>query len=83
MNVNIKILILSLIIFFLNVLNSYSQIYIKAKVNDQIITNHDIENEIKYLIALNPNLKELNKKEINRYAIDSAINEKVKKIEIE
>ena len=83
MNLNIKIVIFSLIIFFLNVLNSYSQIYIKAKVNDQIITNHDIENEIKYLIALNPNLKELNKKEINRYAIDSAINEKVKKIEIE
>ena len=83
MNLNIKIVIFSLIFFFLNVLNSYSQIYIKAKVNDQIITNHDIENEIKYLIALNPNLKELNKKEINRYAIDSAINEKVKKIEIE
>ena len=83
MNLNIKIVIFSLIIFFLNVLNSYSQIYIKAKVNDQIITNHDIENEIKYLVALNPNLKELNKKEINRYAIDSAINEKVKKIEIE
>ena len=83
MNLNIKIVIFSLIFFFLNVLNSYSQIYIKAKVNDQIITNHDIENEIKYLVALNPNLKELNKKEINRYAIDSAINEKVKKIEIE
>ena len=83
MNLNIKIVIFSLIFFFLNVLNSYSQIYIKAKVNDQIITNHDIENEIKYLVALNPKLKELNKKDINRYAIDSAINEKVKKIEIE
>ena len=83
MNLNIKIVIFSLIIFFLNDLNSYSQIYIKAKVNDQIITNHDIENEIKYLVALNPKLKKLNKKEINRYAIDSAINEKVKKIEIE
>ncbi len=58
MNLNIKIVIFSLIIFFLNVLNSYSQIYIKAKVNDQIITNHDIENEIKYLVALNPKLKE-------------------------
>ena len=83
MNLNIKIVIFSLIIFFLNDLNSYSQIYIKAKVNDQIITNHDIENEIKYLVALNPKLKKLNKKEINRYAIDSAINETVKKIEIE
>jgi peptidyl-prolyl cis-trans isomerase SurA len=78
MNLNIKIVIFSLIIFFLNDLNSYSQIYIKAKVNDQIITNHDIENEIKYLVALNPKLKKLNKKEINRYA-----NETVKKIEIE
>ena len=83
MKINIKIIIFSLIIFIINVLNVNSQIYIKAKVNDEIITNYDIENEKKYLIALNPKLKELNTKDINRYAVDSLINERVKKIEIE
>jgi len=83
MKINIKIIIFSLTIFIINVLNVDSQIYIKAKVNDEIITNYDIENEKKYLIALNPKLKELNTKDINRYAVDSLINERVKKIEIE
>ena len=83
MKLNIKVITFTLIIFLLNNLNVNSQIFIKAKVNGEIITNYDIENEIKYLIALNPRLKELTIKEIDRYAIDSAINERVKKIEIE
>ena len=60
-----------------------SEIFIKAKVNNQIITNIDIRNEKNYLLALNPNLRNLTDKNIDRYAIDSAINEKLKKIEIE
>ena len=60
-----------------------SETFIKAKVNNQIITNFDIKNEKNYLLALNPNLKNLPNENLNRYAIDSAINEKVKKIEIE
>ena len=35
------------------------------------------------MLALNPGLKNLSNEEINRYALDSLINEKIKKIEIE
>ena len=62
---------------------AYSEIFIKAKVNNQIITNIDVKNEKNYLLALNPNLRNLSQKNINLYAVDSAINEKIKKIEIE
>ena len=81
----IKKLILGIftIILFINFETAYSEIFIKAKVNNQIITNFDIKNEKNYLLALNPNLKNLPSENLNRYAIDSAINEKVKKIEIE
>ena len=61
----------------------YCEIFIKAKVNNQIITNIDVKNEKNYLLALNPNLRNLSLKNINLYALDSAINEKIKKIEIE
>ena len=60
-----------------------SETFIKAKVNNQIITNFDVKNEKNYLLALNPSLRNLSNENINRYAIDSAINEKIKKIEIE
>ena len=60
-----------------------SEIFIKAKVNNQIITNIDVKNEKNYLLALNPNLRSLSEKNKNRYAIDSLINEKIKKMEIE
>ena len=81
----IKKLILGIftIILSVNLETVYSEIFIKAKVNNQIITNFDIKNEKNYLLALNPNLKNLPNENLNRYAIDSAINEKVKKIEIE
>ena len=74
-----------LILFFLliNFKTVKSEILIKAKVNNQIITNFDIKNEKNYLLALNPNLRNLPDENIYRYAINSAINEKVKEIEIE
>ena len=78
-----KILIFVNIFLLLNINNVNSEIFIKAKVNNQIITNIDVKNERNYLLALNPNLRNLPDDNINRYAIDSLINEKVKKIEIE
>jgi len=74
------ILVILSIIKFENV---NSEIFIKAKVNNQIITNFDVKNEKNYLLALNPNLRNLPDENINKYAIDSVINEKIKKIEIE
>ena len=79
-----KILILIFSFFLLFAIKiANAEIFIKAKVNNQIITNIDIKNEKNYLLALNPNLRNLPEENVNRYAIDSAINEKVKKIEIE
>ncbi len=75
------ILVLSSLV--LNSSSLYAEIFIKAKVNNEIITNLDIKNEKNYLIALNPKLKNLEKNKLDRYAIDSIINEKIKKIEIE
>tara|TARA_Y100000816_G_scaffold288835_1_gene274176 strand:- start:2269 stop:3198 length:930 start_codon:yes stop_codon:yes gene_type:complete len=72
-----------LILFTFNFDLVSAKIFIKAKVNNQIITNIDVKNEKNYLIALNPNLRNLSEININRYAIDSLINEKIKQIEIE
>ena len=63
--------------------NAQSEIFIVAKINEEIITNLDIEFEKRYLLSLNPNLKKLDKNRISEYAKDSLINERIKKIEIE
>ena len=73
------ILILNMVILE----NAQSEIFIVAKVNEEIITNLDVDFEKRYLVSLNPNLKKLNKKRIIEYAKDSLINEKIKKIEIQ
>ena len=79
-----KLLVNILVIISLfNFKMANSETYIKAKVNNRIITNFDIKNEKNYLLALNPSLRNLSTENINRYAMDSAINEKIKKIEIE
>ncbi len=52
------------------------------KVNDQIITNVDINNEYRYLIALSPTLQNIDKKKVINLAKDSIIREKIKKNEI-
>tara|TARA_B100001989_G_scaffold30036_1_gene17891 strand:- start:2109 stop:2990 length:882 start_codon:yes stop_codon:yes gene_type:complete len=61
----------------------YCEVFIVAQVNDEIITNVDLDFEKRYLISLNPNLKKLDKKQIMKYAKDSLINERIKKNEIE
>ena len=75
--------IVILIFHFLNFETVNSEIFIKAKIDNQILTNFDIKNEKNYLLALNPNLRNLPIEEINRYATDSLINENIKRIEIE
>ena len=63
---------------------SYSDtIEIKVKINDQIITNLDIEIEKKYLLFLNPKLIELERSRVEDLARNSLINEIIKKIELE
>ena len=75
-----------LTLIFLLILNfklAKAEIFIQAKINNEIISNIDVKNEKNYLLALNPKLRGLSNKDINRYAKDSLVNEKIKKIEIE
>ena len=51
-------------------------------IQNEIITNIDIKNEFKYLVAFNNGLKELNKERIFNISNESAIRETIKKIEI-
>ena len=53
------------------------------KINNEIITSHDIEQEINYLKALNPGLKQIDKDELLVVAKRSIIKEFIKKKEIE
>ena len=77
----ILVFIIWLIILFPNNLNA-NQIKILVKINNEIITNVDVENEYKYLSALNESLKDLKKEKILKFAKDSLLREKIKKNEI-
>jgi len=78
---NFFILILILFFFTTNNLQS-NEIYIVSKVNNQIITNEDVGNEIKYLILLNPKIKKLSENDLFFLSKNSLIREKIKEIEI-
>ena len=54
-----KIFYLAIIIFLISFTAHSKKIEIISKVNNQIITNYDIINEIKYLKFLNPKLEEI------------------------
>ena len=73
-----------LILLFLLMINQAQSIETKIihNIQNEIITNIDIKNEFKYLIALNNSLKELDKKRILSISNESIIREKIKKIEI-
>jgi peptidyl-prolyl cis-trans isomerase SurA len=73
-----------LILLFFLTLNQAQSIETKIihNIQNEIITNIDIKNEFKYLIALNNSLKELDKEKILNISNESAIREKIKKIEI-
>ena len=79
-----KIYFILFILFFSNPSAvSNSDVYIFATVNNEIITNFDIEKEINYLKILNPNLSKLKNKKILKLAQNSLINEYIKKSELE
>ena len=59
-----------------------NEVKILYKVNDSIITNYDIIDEVNYLVSLNTNLTQLNKKQISLNAKNSLIREIIKKDEI-
>lgn len=75
-----------LIIILLNIitLNNVAGIENKIilKIDNEIITSQDIENEIQYLKTLNPNIKNLSKERLILIGKNSLIREKIKKKEI-
>ena len=73
-----------LIFLFFLTLNQAQSIEIKIihNIQNEIITNIDIKNEFKYLVALNNSLKKLDKEKILSISNESIIREKIKKIEI-
>ena len=79
-----KFLMYWILIFLFSCSNSLSfENKIILKIENQIITSLDVNNEYKYLIALNPSLKDSKKKDVIKFSERSIINEKIKKIEID
>ena len=68
--------------FFFNLNANSNVVEIKVKVQDEVITNLDIENEINYLTFLNPKLKNLDKEKVFKIAKNSLITEIIKKKEL-
>ena len=77
------------IFILLTIINSVSngviaenKFEIVININNQIITNFDIQKETKYLLALNPSLNNLPTKQIKEISKNSLIREKIKENEI-
>ena len=79
----LKIFVLLIILLNFNKYSNANLIDIKVKVQDEIITNLDIQNEKRYLFFLNPKLKELKTSRSNSIAKESLITETIKRKEIE
>ncbi len=80
---NFKIFLISVFIAFTYFNDTFSQIIIKYKVGDKIVTNADIEFEKNYLIFLKPGLDELSNEEMKLIAEKSIIRDTIKKKEID
>ena len=72
-----KISILIFIILFSTCVYSLEN-KILLKIDNDIITSIDLETEINYLSALNPNLKNLEKDRVKKLSMNSLIREKIK-----
>ena len=76
------IILISILLLTNFPLLSDERAFIVFDVNDQIITNIDIEKESRYLTTLNVQLKKLNPKKILTISKESALREKIKEIEL-
>ena len=74
----LKILIISFLVSFQSL---SSEIKIVYQIEDEIITTHDIREEIKYL-KINQNLSNLTNEELFQISLNSLLKEKIKKKEI-
>ncbi len=79
----LKIFFILIVLFNINKQTHANVIEIKVKIQNEIITNLDIENEKRYLFFLNPRLQELEITKIDNIAKDSLITEIIKTKELE
>ena len=82
---NFKFKIITNIIFlfiFTTIAYSNVDLKIKYKINDQIVTNIDLQNEKRFLIFLNPNLRNLSNTQLENISNESYKNRKIKEIEL-
>jgi len=80
MNKNYYIILIIFLFFLTKVFAQ--ELKIVVTVNNNIITNQDLEKEVKYLEILNPKLTELNKNKLYDLAKRSLINETIKENEL-
>lgn len=77
---NFFLLLAILFIFFSPV--KAQDVKIVAKIENNIITNIDVDKEFNYLVTLNTSLKNIDKTQVFEFAKNSLIKENIKKIEI-
>jgi len=82
--INLKKIFFSFFLLFIfsTLIKADNKIIIEVQIGNEIITNIDVENEKRYLIALNNNLKNIPKKQLHILSKNSIIREKIKKIEL-
>jgi len=81
MNIIKKKILIIIIFLFCN--NVSSEITIKYKIGNEIISNVDIEDEIKYLLFIKPEINELPSNQIINLAHNSLIKHIIKKKELD
>ena len=75
---NILIAIIFILLVGLKV-SAVENVFIVYKIDSEIITNIDVKNESKYLMALNPQLKSMNAEQLLDLSKQSIIKETIKK----
>ena len=82
--ISLKKIFFLLTIYFWFINSSFSNIDLKIvlKINNEIVTTYDIEQEKNYLLALNPKLREIDEIQLTKIAKKSLTKEIIRKIEV-
>ena len=79
---NYKTFLFTLVFVIIFTLVKASENKILVKLDNEIITSFDLENEARFLKALNPQIKDLDYSQILKISKNSIIRQKIKKIEL-
>ena len=82
--ISLKKIFFLLTIYFSFINSSFSNIDLKIvlKINNEIVTTYDIEQEKNYLLALNPKLRKIDEIQLTKIAKKSLTKEIIRKIEV-